>query len=138
MNPTKATIVEFMKLVNEFAEKKLAEEPHSPSTSGSQLSEERVVAHSKIAIHCLAGLGRYVTHISLNHHFRAPTMVAIALMEHGATPEEAVKLIRKERPGAFNFIQTNFVLNYKPLGMSSSPRKKTGGTSGTKSCCITF
>jgi protein-tyrosine phosphatase len=33
-------------------------------------------------------------------------MVAIAMIEHGATPEEAIMIIRKARPGCLNFKQT--------------------------------
>jgi protein-tyrosine phosphatase len=40
-------------------------------------------------------------------------MVAIAMTEHGATPEEAIKIIRNARSGALNMKQTNFLLHYK-------------------------
>jgi hypothetical protein len=39
-------------------------------------------------------------------------MVGIAMIEHGASPEEAIKLIRNARPGALNMKQTNFLLHY--------------------------
>jgi hypothetical protein len=37
-----------------------------------------------------------------NFSSRAPVMVAIALMEYGASAEEAIKTIRNGRPGALN------------------------------------
>jgi protein-tyrosine phosphatase len=40
-------------------------------------------------------------------------MVAIAMIEYGAKPEEAIKLIRNARPGSLNMKQTNFLLHYK-------------------------
>ncbi len=55
-------------------------------------------------------------------------MVAIALIEYGASSEEAIKIIRKSRPGALNMKQTNFLLNYK----------SKIGNGNAKSCCITF
>ena len=69
-----------------------------------------------IAIHCVAGLGRYVHRISLNacniqrfliylllpHTFigsfhRAPVLVAIALIEYGMDAISAVTFIRERR-----------------------------------------
>jgi len=64
-----------------------------------------------IAIHCVAGLGR------------APVMVAIALIEHGMGSLEAVEFIRKERRGAINRKQLDFLMKYKPRHVS-------------KGCCV--
>lgn len=60
-----------------------------------------------VAVHCVAGLGRCVTQntlpntdSSLTHptfHHRAPVLVAVALMEAGMQPLEAVAFIRKHR-----------------------------------------
>ena len=49
---------------------------------------------SRIAIHCLAGLGRqdFITILKIN---RAPVLVAIAMIKFGSTPENAIALIRK-------------------------------------------
>ncbi|KAI9351480.1 protein-tyrosine phosphatase-like protein [Obelidium mucronatum] len=51
-----------------------------------------------IGIHCVAGLGR------------APILVAIALIESGMPPIEAVEYIRARRRGAFNTIQLNYLV----------------------------
>ncbi|ORY51277.1 hypothetical protein BCR33DRAFT_712379 [Rhizoclosmatium globosum] len=56
-----------------------------------------------IGIHCVAGLGR------------APILVAIALIESGMKPIEAVEYVRARRRGAFNTVQLNYLVDgYKP------------------------
>ena len=59
-----------------------------------------------ILVHCVGGLGR------------APTLVAIALIELNTTPYESVSLIRQTRPGAINTKQLQFILGYKPTKTS--------------------
>jgi len=54
-----------------------------------------------VAIHCVAGLGR------------APVMVAIALINKGLDFTAAAELIRKERKGALNKKQLDFLRSYK-------------------------
>lgn len=66
---------------------------------------------NRVAIHCVAGLGR------------APVMVAIALIDKGLDFTDAVELIRKERKGAINRRQLDFLRTYKPK-------------SGTSKCCV--
>lgn len=59
-----------------------------------------------ILVHCVGGLGR------------APTLVAIALIELNITPYESVRLIRQIRPVAINTKQLQFILSYKPVKTS--------------------
>lgn len=66
-----------------------------------------------IAVHCLAGLGR------------APVLVAIALIEAGLDYQDAVKHIRKNRHGALNTHQLDFLRSYRTIGLYKSG----------KSCC---
>jgi len=58
-------------------------------------------SNETIAVHCIAGLGR------------APTLVAIALIENGMDPNEVVKLIREKRKGSFNYNQLQYITHYK-------------------------
>jgi hypothetical protein len=65
-----------------------------------------------IAVHCVAGLGR------------APILVAIALIEAGMEPHEAVKAVRARRPSALNKRQLLY------LTESYQRRRRLGG------CCV--
>lgn len=56
---------------------------------------------------------------------RAPFLVAIALVNNGCTPSNAIDLIRKNRPGAFNINQANYILEFK--GMNVGKKSKVGG-----------
>jgi protein tyrosine phosphatase type 4A len=64
-----------------------------------------------ISVHCVAGLGR------------APVLVAIALIEDGMEPLEAVQKIRAKRRGAINAKQLQY------LEHSYKRQKKSG-------CCL--
>jgi len=65
-----------------------------------------IKTNEPILVHCVAGLGR------------APTLVAIALIELNITSYDAVRLIRQTRPGAINTKQLQFILSYKPTKTS--------------------
>lgn len=52
-----------------------------------------------IAVHCVAGLGR------------APVLVAIALIELGMEPLDAVEFVRQKRRGAFNKPQIAYLVS---------------------------
>ena len=62
---------------------------------------------STIAVHCVAGLGR------------APVLVAIALIENGMRPLDAVMFIRQRRRGAINNKQLKFLESYRPRHLKS-------------------
>eukprot|EP01107_Rhizomastix_libera_P018511 TRINITY_DN963_c0_g1_i2.p2 TRINITY_DN963_c0_g1~~TRINITY_DN963_c0_g1_i2.p2 ORF type:complete len:177 (+),score=32.07 TRINITY_DN963_c0_g1_i2:166-696(+) len=84
--PPESVLDAWMELVNQVASKQ-PENGAEPETIG---------------IHCVAGLGR------------APVLVAIALIEHGMHPLEAVAFIRERRRGAINNTQLAYVQKYKP------------------------
>eukprot|EP01133_Synstelium_polycarpum_P019008 gene19008-22753_t len=54
-----------------------------------------------VGVHCVAGLGR------------APVLVAIALIEAGMNPLQAVEYIREKRRGSINIKQIQYLKNYK-------------------------
>lgn len=65
-----------------------------------------------IAVHCVAGLGR------------APVLVAVALIDSGMDPLDAVAYIRARRRGAINKRQLEYLTSYKKSKSSKC------------SCCI--
>eukprot|EP00457_Paulinella_chromatophora_P012127 gb/GEZN01012315.1/.p1 GENE.gb/GEZN01012315.1/~~gb/GEZN01012315.1/.p1 ORF type:complete len:170 (+),score=35.08 gb/GEZN01012315.1/:351-860(+) len=60
-----------------------------------------------VAVHCVAGLGR------------APVLVAVALVEYGMEPLDAIEFIRKRRRGAINAKQLKYLEKYKRRGNDS-------------------
>ncbi|CEP16549.1 hypothetical protein [Parasitella parasitica] len=58
-------------------------------------------SNTTIAVHCVAGLGR------------APVLVAIALIELGMAPLDAIQFIREKRRGSFNKPQITFLDGYR-------------------------
>mmetsp|Transcript_4120 Transcript_4120/g.7923 ORF Transcript_4120/g.7923 Transcript_4120/m.7923 type:complete len:255 (+) Transcript_4120:622-1386(+) len=82
----------WVKLVSStFHEHKVADESSNDATFDPP---------ETIAIHCRHGLGR------------APVLVAVAMIEAGMEPEEAVGLIRANRRGAINTNQLQFLNSY--------------------------
>lgn len=71
---------------------------------------ENVCDNDNILVHCIAGLGR------------SPLMITISLINEKMNPFDAVKLIRKQRPGSINSKQLEFLVNYKPY--KSKKKKK--------------
>jgi len=69
--------------------------------------------NNAIAVHCVAGLGR------------APVLVAVAMVESGMEPYQAINFIRKRRRGAINAKQLHYLEAYKL-------RRRSGGSV----CCI--
>ena len=88
-------------------------------------------------MHCIAGLGRSVhsprarvvpapAHPSLTrlracvHRCRAPVLVAVALVESGMEPLDAVEYVRKRRRGAINSKQIKYVESYRKRSQRGS------------------
>lgn len=67
-----------------------------------------------MAVHCVAGLGR------------APVLVAIALIQLGMAPLDAIEFIREKRRGAFNKPQITFLDGYKRKPTNHSFRSSLG------------
>lgn len=67
-----------------------------------------------VAVHCVAGLGR------------APVLVAVALVEAGMEPLDAIDYIRKRRRGAINSKQLKYLQTYR----------RRGGSGGGCGCTI--
>ena len=64
---------------------------------------------------------------------RAPLLVALALVHKGCPRINAIELIRKNRPGALNMIQANYLIEYK------DKRNKGKEANKNASCgCIIF
>jgi protein tyrosine phosphatase type 4A len=55
----------------------------------------------RVGVHCVAGLGR------------APFFVALALVNNGCSPLNAIELIRKNRQGVLNLTQAKYILEFK-------------------------
>ena len=69
--------------------------------SSSLLASQSKDKPPRIAVHCVAGLGR------------APLLVALALVHKGCQRINAIELIRKNRPGAIYMVQANFLIEFQ-------------------------
>jgi protein tyrosine phosphatase type 4A len=75
---------------------------HPTAGAGAGNSEETLNKDmATIAVHCVAGLGR------------APALVAIALIEAGMSPLDAVAFLRERRRGAINNKQLCYLESYR-------------------------
>ena len=102
--------------MDEFFEKNKEEDTLEESKDEPASKKKKKAPPPRIGVHCVAGLGR------------APLLVAIALVNKGCEPFEAIDLIRKNRKGALNIIQANFIVEYRP------EKKGSSGGGG----CLTF
>ncbi|KAJ2225735.1 hypothetical protein EV180_003268 [Coemansia sp. RSA 518] len=76
------------------------------STKGEEGQEP-----TTIAVHCVAGLGR------------APVLVAVALIEKGMDPLDAIEHVRHKRRGAFNNRQITYLADsYKRTGFKGTTK----------------
>lgn len=88
-------------------------------TSNDCKEEENYPKKPCIAAHCVAGLGRYFYFLLTKRkrnpiwNYRAPVLIAIALIEEGMDPLESVAFIRKHRQGAISNKQLKYIENYK-------------------------
>ncbi|KAJ1568856.1 Protein tyrosine phosphatase prl-1 [Cladochytrium tenue] len=85
-----------------------------------------------VAVHCVAGLGR------------APVLVAVAMIEAGMAPLDAVEFIRRRRRGAFNTVQLAYLVDSyrrswtkKSLKMSSFLASKRTVSPGAAAAAAT-
>jgi len=72
-------------------------------------SEFKSNKNNAVAVHCVAGLGR------------APVLVAVAMVESGMEPYQAINFIRKRRRGAINAKQLQYLEAYKRRGHDGPP-----------------
>lgn len=87
---------------------------HAPSTSTVK-SWIKLLAEIKetgpIAVHCAAGLGR------------APVMVAVAFIEDGMKPLDAIEFIREKRPCSFNNRQIDYLDKYQRISKKNFTKR---------------
>ncbi|CDW83572.1 UNKNOWN [Stylonychia lemnae] len=142
--PSKETIQQWLKLVDDFFDEQGNFATQSFHENGRASVEIAVVENDqklhkmgvknadrqdalgerRIGVHCVAGLGR------------APFFVAIALVNNGCSPSNAIELIRKNRPGALNLTQANYILEFKGMPIKG---KGKGRNSKNSSCqCLIF
>ncbi|KAH8556803.1 protein-tyrosine phosphatase-like protein [Umbelopsis sp. PMI_123] len=103
---------------------KLVETRDREARMNASTSQDDPDMRPTIAVHCVAGLGR------------APVLVAIALIEMGMQPLDAIEYVRRKRRGAFNKPQIAFLDAYKRTTKSVKARSMT--TSSASSASIKF
>ena len=89
--PNQEIIDKLSEIVDNFFAKNDAKSSELESKPAKKSSARQTTdSKPRIGVHCVAGLGR------------APLLVAIALVNKGCTPINAINLIRKQRVGALN------------------------------------
>lgn len=105
--PPAQVIQEWLHLV-ETTRKRYQQQQQQQTEDDKSLTDDKAVDSNRqqqqqqqptIAVHCVAGLGR------------APVLVAIALIEMGMKPLDAIEYIRSKRRGAFNKPQIMFLVS---------------------------
>jgi len=87
----------------------------APRIDIDQVDSTDTMGKKTIGVHCVAGLGR------------APVLVAVALIENGMEPFEAIQFIRTKRMRAMNARQIRYLESYKP-------KRQTTGENGCVVC----
>ncbi|KAH9256663.1 hypothetical protein BASA81_005167 [Batrachochytrium salamandrivorans] len=77
-------------------------------------SPEHLAEDERVAIHCVAGLGR------------GPVLVVIALIEDGMEPLEAAQFVRSQRKGALNTAQLRWIESYTKTREKKWKRLRSG------------
>ncbi|ORZ07619.1 protein-tyrosine phosphatase-like protein [Absidia repens] len=101
--PPPQVIQEWLQLVETTREKQRKLDEQQQLQQGDDDKTLHQKSQPTIAVHCVAGLGR------------APVLVAIALIEMGMKPLDAIEYIRSKRRGAFNKPQIVFLDSYKRI-----------------------
>ncbi|KAJ3102921.1 hypothetical protein HDU96_009466 [Phlyctochytrium bullatum] len=97
----------------------LCDERFAGGIAGAAQQPEHSEGGACIAVHCVAGLGR------------APVLVAMALIEAGMAPLDAVEFVRKRRRGAFNSVQlTHLVEGYRKVWKKGGAGSKFFSSNG--------
>ena len=91
--PSKDIVNRWLKMVEDFFDGPEETTPKNEEHKGEEQKLDRrplrkaktIVDHKRIGVHCVAGLGR------------APLLVALAIVNKGCPPAQAIELIRKLR-----------------------------------------
>ncbi|CAO3588151.1 unnamed protein product [Absidia cylindrospora] len=125
--PNDTILGEWIELISKYTTQPF----YSSATATETTDDGLVTTKPTIAVHCVAGLGR------------APVLVALALIELGMTPLDAISFIRQKRRGAFNKPQIHFLDLYKRstkyrrfLGGNSNNRRSSSSTTMSSSASV--
>lgn len=91
--PDDQMIKTWLNIVDDFFVGTIQDNSQSKIDTPQKNSSKQSKPHPRrMAVHCVAGLGR------------APLLVALALIHRGCEPINAIELIRSKRTGALNMI----------------------------------